>query len=232
MDIRDGFVKMIGDTPLIRLRKALGGDRLKILGRPNYSIPAVGKDRAARFIVSGRRGPRPVAAGASSRGDGGQTGIGWPFRNAGASDGHRHPETQSQEKRIAALCGASCAGLPAVPSRTRKYVHVSQSLAMSWRQAIRPAHMGQPVRQRRNRGARGRHLVRDLGSDRRKKSTACLRGRHRRHAGRRRPALKARNPKVVTALADPWVRPFTTTRSWGSPRRWARRSPKGWARAA
>ena len=52
MDIRDGFIGTIGNTPLIRLRRASETTGCEILAKAEFLNPGCSvKDRAALFIV-------------------------------------------------------------------------------------------------------------------------------------------------------------------------------------
>ncbi|RMF12471.1 MAG: pyridoxal-phosphate dependent enzyme, partial [Alphaproteobacteria bacterium] len=52
MDVKDGFIGTIGNTPLIRLRKISEETGCNILGKAEFLNPGGSvKDRAAWFIV-------------------------------------------------------------------------------------------------------------------------------------------------------------------------------------
>ena len=78
MDIRDGFLEAIGNTPLIRLKRASEETGCEILGKAEFLNPGSSvKDRAALFIVrdAEERGLlRP--GGVLVEGTAGNTGIG------------------------------------------------------------------------------------------------------------------------------------------------------------
>ena len=105
-EIRNGFLNSIGNTPLIRLRKASEVTGCTILGKAEFLNPGGSvKDRAALYIVKDAeaRG-RLKPGGTIVEGTAGNTGIGLAL--VGNALGYRTvivmPETQSQEK-------ASCA---------------------------------------------------------------------------------------------------------------------------
>ena len=135
MDIRNGFVGSVGDTPLIKLRAASERTGCTILGKAEFLNPGGSvKDRAALAIIqdaedNGRLRPGGVIV----EGTAGNTGIGLAL--VGNARGYRTviviPETQSQEKKdMLRLCGADLRQVPAVPYRDPgNYVHVSQRLA-------------------------------------------------------------------------------------------------------
>ena len=135
MEIRDGFVGTIGNTPLIRLRgpsKLTGCD---ILGKAEFLNPGGSvKDRAALAIIldAERRGLL-APGGTVVEGTAGNTGIGLAL--VGNARGYRTviviPDTQSREKKdMLRLCGAELREVPAAPYKDpNNYVHVSERLA-------------------------------------------------------------------------------------------------------
>ena len=135
MDIRDGFLEAIGNTPLIRLRRASDETGCEILGKAEFLNPGSSvKDRAALFIVrdAEERGMlRP--GGVIVEGTAGNTGIGLAL--VGNARGYRTviviPDTQSREKiDMLRLCGAEVRTVPAVPYRDpNNYVKLSGRLA-------------------------------------------------------------------------------------------------------
>jgi cysteine synthase A len=135
MDVRDGLIDSIGNTPLIRLRGPSALTGCEILGKAEFLNPGGSvKDRAAIAIVrdAEERGVlRP--GGVIVEGTAGNTGIGLVL--VGNALGYRTvivmPETQSQEKKdMLRLCGADLRLVPAVPySNPGNYVHVSERLA-------------------------------------------------------------------------------------------------------
>lgn len=135
MDVRDGFIGTIGQTPLIRLRAASEATGCEILGKAEFLNPGGSvKDRAALAIVKDaeERGLlRP--GGTIVEGTAGNTGIGLAL--VGRALGYRTviviPETQSREKKdMLRLCGADLREVPAVPYKNpENYVHVSARLA-------------------------------------------------------------------------------------------------------
>jgi len=135
MDVRDGFIGAIGDTPLIRLRAASALTGCEILGKAEFLNPGGSvKDRAALYIIldAEKRGLLEPG-GVIVEGTAGNTGIGLAL--VGNARGYRTviviPETQSQEKKdMLRLCGAELREVPAVPYKDpNNYVHVSERLA-------------------------------------------------------------------------------------------------------
>ncbi len=135
MDVRDGFVGAIGETPLIRLRRASEITGCEILGKAEFLNPGSSvKDRAALAIIQDaeQRGLlRP--GGVVVEGTAGNTGIGLAL--VGNARGYRTviviPETQSREKKeFLRLIGAELREVPAVPYKNPdNYIHVSGRLA-------------------------------------------------------------------------------------------------------
>jgi cysteine synthase A len=135
MQVRRGFIKLIGNTPLVRLKKASEATGCEILGKCEFLNPGGSvKDRAALAIIEDaeRKGQlRP--GGIIVEGTAGNTGIGLAL--VGNAKGYRTvivmPETQSQEKKdMLRLCGADLRLVPAVPYRDpNNYVKVSGRLA-------------------------------------------------------------------------------------------------------
>ncbi len=135
MQIRDGLIDTIGNTPLIKLRRASEETGCTILGKAEFMNPGQSvKDRAALYIVrdaidSGKLRP----GGTIVEGTAGNTGIGLTL--VGNAMGFRTviviPETQSQEKKdTLRLVGAELIEVPAVPYRDpNNYVKYSGRLA-------------------------------------------------------------------------------------------------------
>ncbi|HJP53884.1 MAG TPA: cysteine synthase A [Rhodospirillales bacterium] len=135
MDVRDGFIGIIGNTPLIRLHRVSEQTGCEILGKAEFLNPGSSvKDRAALFIIKDaeQRGALEPG-GLIVEGTAGNTGIGLAL--CGNALGYRTliviPETQSQEKKdMLRLCGAELKEVPAVPYRNpNNYVHVAERLA-------------------------------------------------------------------------------------------------------
>jgi cysteine synthase len=128
-------VAAIGNTPLIRLRRASEETGCTILGKAEFMNPGQSvKDRPARQIIleAEKRG-EIEPGGLVVESTAGNTGIGL----AVVSDarGYRTliviPETQSQEKKDALrLCGAELIEVPAVPySNPNNYQHIGRRIA-------------------------------------------------------------------------------------------------------
>jgi len=135
MQICDGIVEAIGNTPLIKLEHASEATGCTILGKAEFMNPGQSvKDRAARQIIleAETRGEiRP--GGLVVEGTAGNTGIGLAL--VANARGYRTliviPDTQSQEKKdMLRLCGADLVEVPAVPySNADNYQHIARRLA-------------------------------------------------------------------------------------------------------
>lgn len=135
MDFRDGFSDAIGNTPLIKLRKASETTGCTILGKAEFANPGGSvKDRAALYIIldaEARGLLKP--GGVIVEGTAGNTGIGLAL--VGNARGYRTviviPETQSDEKKdMLRLCGAELREVPAVPyTDPNNFIHVAERLA-------------------------------------------------------------------------------------------------------
>src|SRR5215467_6704543 len=140
MEIRDGFIGTIGNTPLIKLRRASEETGCTILGKAEFLNPGGSvKDRPARHMIleAEKRGElRP--GGLVVEATAGNTGIGLAL--VADARGYRTliviPETQSQEKKdMLRLCGAELVQVPAVPySNPNNYQHIGRRLAEGLRQ--------------------------------------------------------------------------------------------------
>jgi cysteine synthase A len=135
MQVRNGFIETIGNTPLIRLRRASEMTGCEILGKAEFLNPGGSvKDRAALYIVKDAEEKGLLKpGGVIVEGTAGNTGIGLAL--VGNALGYKSvivmPETQSQEKKdMLHLCGADLRLVPAVPySDPRNYVRYSETLA-------------------------------------------------------------------------------------------------------
>src|ERR1700742_5277964 len=135
MDFRQGFVDSIGNTPLIKLKKASELTGCTILGKAEFLNPGGSvKDRAALAIITdaekkGEIGP----GGLIVEGTAGNTGIGLAL--VGNARGYKTliviPETQSQEK-IEGLraMGAEVRTVPEKPYKDPdNYIRISGRVA-------------------------------------------------------------------------------------------------------
>ncbi|EKF20984.1 cysteine synthase A [Nitratireductor pacificus] len=133
--MKNSVVDAIGNTPLIRLKRASEETGCEIYGKAEFMNPGQSvKDRAGLFIIrdAERRGLlRP--GGVIVEGTAGNTGIGLTV--VAKALGYRTviviPDTQSQEKKDALrVLGAELIEVPAVPYKNpNNYVKVSGRLA-------------------------------------------------------------------------------------------------------
>jgi len=135
MQVRDGIVEAIGNTPLIKLERASAATGCTILGKAEFMNPGGSvKDRPARQIIleAEQRGTLKPG-GLVVEGTAGNTGIGLAL--VANARGYRTviviPNTQSQEKKdMLRLCGAELIEVPALPySNPDNYQHVARRLA-------------------------------------------------------------------------------------------------------
>ncbi len=135
MDVRDGIVGSIGNTPLIRLRGPSEDTGCNILGKAEFLNPAGSiKDRAAWAIIRDAEEQGTLRpGGVIVEGTAGNTGIG--LTHVANARGYRTviviPETQTQEKKDALRqAGAELIEVAAVPYRDpNNYIKYSGRLA-------------------------------------------------------------------------------------------------------
>ena len=211
MNVRDGFVDSVGNTPLIRLRKASEETGCTILGKAEFLNPGGSvKDRTAKYIIidaeeRGELGPGGVVV----EGTAGNTGIGLAL--VGNARGYRTviviPETQSQEKKdMLRLCGAELREVPAVPFKdSNNYVHVAERLAKELADSepggVLYANQWDNLS---NRTGHERSTAPEIWEQTEGKvdGFTCAIGTGGTLAGCS-TFLKERNPEIVTAAADP-----------------------------
>lgn len=142
MDIKNGFVGTVGNTPLIRLNSFSEETGCEILGKAEFLNPGGSvKDRAALYIIQEAELRGLLKPGGTVvEGTAGNTGIG--LAHICNAKGYKCliviPETQSQEK-IDALktLGADVRVVPAVPYKDpNNYVRLSGRLAQEMENAI------------------------------------------------------------------------------------------------
>jgi cysteine synthase A len=128
-------IEAIGNTPLIKLKRASEATGCTILGKAEFMNPGQSvKDRAGKWMIleAEKRGelkPGGLVVEATA----GNTGIGLAV--VASARGYRTmiviPETQSQEKKdMLRLCGAELVEVPALPyANPNNYQHVGRRLA-------------------------------------------------------------------------------------------------------
>ena len=142
MDIKQGFVSTVGNTPLIRLNSFSEETGCEILGKAEFLNPGGSvKDRAALFIIEDAEKKGLLTPGGTVvEGTAGNTGIG--LTHICNAKGYKCviviPETQSKEKiDLLRTLGAEVRTVPAVPYRDpNNYVKVSGRLAEETENAI------------------------------------------------------------------------------------------------
>ena len=227
--IRNDFLATVGNTPLIKLRKASEQTGCNILGKAEFMNPGGSvKDRAAKAIIleaeqSGLLSPGGVIV----EGTAGNTGIGLAL--VGNSLGYRTviviPETQSQEKKdMLRLCGADLREVPAVPYRDENnYVKVSGRLAEELAKsepngAIWANQFDNTANRQGHFETTGPEIYKQTNG--KVDAFICSVGTGGTLAGAGM-FLKERNPEIIVALADPLgaaLHSFYTTgelSSWG-----------------
>jgi cysteine synthase len=140
MQVQNGIVEAIGNTPLIKLRRASEATGCTILGKAEFMNPGQSvKDRPARQIIleAEKRGDIR-SGGLVVEGTAGNTGIGLAL--VANARGYRTliviPNTQSQEKKdMLRIAGAELIEVPAAPySNPNNYQHIARRLAGQLRQ--------------------------------------------------------------------------------------------------
>jgi cysteine synthase len=135
MNITNDVVEAIGNTPLIRLKRASEATGCTILGKAEFMNPGQSvKDRAARqMILEAEKRGEIEPGGLVVESTAGNTGIGLAL--VANARGYRTliviPETQSREKKdTLRLCGAELIEVPAVPyGNPNNYQHIGRRLA-------------------------------------------------------------------------------------------------------
>lgn len=135
MDTHSSPIPLIGNTPLIKLKRASEETGCTILGKAEFLNPGQSvKDRAALGIIRAAEKDQTLRPGGTIvEGTAGNTGIGLAM--VGAVLGYKVkivlPRTQSQEKKDAIrMHGAELIEVDAVPyANPKNYVHYSRTLA-------------------------------------------------------------------------------------------------------
>jgi len=142
MDIKQGFVSTVGNTPLIRLNSFSEATGCEILGKAEFLNPGGSvKDRAALYIIKDAEERGVLHPGGTVvEGTAGNTGIG--LAHICNAKGYKCliviPETQSQEKMdMLRTLGAEVRPVPAVPYKNpNNYVKVSARIAAETSNAV------------------------------------------------------------------------------------------------
>jgi len=142
MDIKNGFVATVGNTPLIRLNSFSEETSCEILGKAEFLNPGGSvKDRAALYMIKDAEEKGVLRPGGTVvEGTAGNTGIG--LAHICNAKGYQCliiiPNTQSQEKMDALRAlGAEVRPVPAVPYKDpNNYVKLSGRIAAEMENAI------------------------------------------------------------------------------------------------
>jgi cysteine synthase len=227
---QNDLAEAIGNTPLIKLRRASEATGCTILGKAEFMNPGGSvKDRAGLYIIRDAEQRGILKQGGTIvEGTAGNTGIGLTL--VGNARGYRSvivmPETQSQEKiDFLRMIGADLRLVPAKPYRDPgNYVHASrrlaEELATKTGNAIWANQFDNLANREGHRISSGPEIWDQTGG--KVDAFTCSRGTGGTLAGVSL-ALKERNPNVRIVLADPegsglygWVRSDDLTISGSS----------------
>ena len=207
---QDDLGQAIGNTPLIKLRRASEATGCTILGKAEFMNPGGSvKDRAGlAIIIDAEQRGTLREGGTIVEGTAGNTGIGLTL--VGNARGYRCviviPETQSQEKiDFLRMIGADLRLVPAKPYRDPgNYVHVSrrlaEELATETGNAIWANQFDNLANREGHRITTGAEIWDQTGGKIDAFTCACGTGGT---LGGVSLALKARNPAIRIILADP-----------------------------
>jgi cysteine synthase A len=211
MTINKDVIQAIGNTPLIKLKRASEATGCTILGKAEFMNPGQSvKDRAGKWMIleAEKRGelkPGGLVLEATA----GNTGIGLAV--VASARGYRTmiliPKTQSQEKKdMLRLCGAELIEVPALPySNPNNYQHVGKRLAEQMRKTepngvLFADQWNNLDNAKAHYESTGPEIWNQL--DGKLDGFICSVGTGGTLAGTSR-ALKERNKNIVTACADP-----------------------------
>jgi cysteine synthase len=201
----DGLIGAIGNTPLIRLRRASEETGCEILGKAEFMSPGGSvKDRAALAIIRAAQADFTLKPGGTIvEGTAGNTGIGLTLvaNTLGYKCVIVMPETQSQEKiDFLRMIGADLRLVPAKPYKDEgNYVHVSRRLAEELG-AVWANQFDNLANREGHRATTGQEIWAQTGG--KVDAFTCACGTGGTLAGVSL-ALKARDPNVKIVLADP-----------------------------
>jgi cysteine synthase A len=203
--VSEGLIGAIGNTPLIRLRRASEATGCEILGKAEFMNPGGSvKDRAGLAIIEAAERDGTLRAGGTVvEGTAGNTGIGLTL--VANARGYKSvivmPETQSEEKiSFLRMIGADLRLVPAKPYRDPgNYVHVSERLAKELG-AVWANQFDNLANREGHRATTGAEIWAQTGG--RVDAFTCACGTGGTLAGVAL-ALKAHKPGVKIVLADP-----------------------------
>ncbi len=206
MDIKNGFVGTVGNTPLIRLNNFSEETGCEILGKAEFLNPGGSvKDRAALYIIQDAEEKDLIKPGGTVvEGTAGNTGIG--LAHICNAKGYKCliviPETQSQEKMDALrTLGAEVRPVPVVPYKDpNNYVRLSGRLAQEMENAIWANQFDNLANRRSHYETTGKEIWEQ--TDGRVDAWITSTGTGGTLAGVAM-YLKEKNPAIKTVLADP-----------------------------
>ncbi|MGB3535849.1 MAG: cysteine synthase A [Microcoleaceae cyanobacterium] len=206
MDIKNGFVDTVGNTPLIRLNSFSEETGCEILGKAEFLNPGGSvKDRAALYIIQDAESKGLLKPGGTVvEGTAGNTGIG--LAHICNAKGYKCliiiPETQSQEKiDLLRTLGAEVRTVPAVPYRDpNNYVKLSGRLADELDNAIWANQFDNLANRQAHYHTTGAEIWQQ--TDGKIDAWVAATGTGGTFAGVSL-YLKEKNPNVKTVLADP-----------------------------
>jgi cysteine synthase A len=202
---QDDMAAAIGNTPLIKLRRASEETGCTILGKAEFMNPGGSvKDRAGLYIIADAEERGTLQPGGTIvEGTAGNTGIGLTL--VGNARGYKcvivMPETQSKEKiDFLRMIGADLRLVPARPYRDPgNYVHYSRRLAEEIG-AVWANQFDNLANREGHRVSTGREIWEQTGGKIDAFTCACGTGGTLAGVAL---ALKAKNPGVRIVLADP-----------------------------
>jgi cysteine synthase len=206
MDIKQGFVGAVGNTPLIRLNSFSDETGCEILGKAEFLNPGGSvKDRAALYIIEDaeRRGVLKPG-GTVVEGTAGNTGIG--LAHICNAKGYKCliiiPDTQSQEKiDLLRTLGAEVRTVPAVPYKDpNNYVRLSGRVAAELENAIWANQFDNLANRQAHYETTGMEIWTQTGG--KVDAWVAATGTGGTYAGVAL-LLKEKNPKIQCILADP-----------------------------
>ncbi|PSB35104.1 cysteine synthase A [Chlorogloea sp. CCALA 695] len=206
MDIKNGFIDTVGNTPLIRLNRFSQETGCEILGKAEFLNPGGSvKDRAALYMILDAEEKGLLKPGGTVvEGTAGNTGIG--LAHICNAKGYKCliviPDTQSQEK-IEALktLGAEVRTVPAVPYKDpNNYVRLSGRIASEMENAIWANQFDNLANRRSHYETTGKEIWEQ--TDGKVDVWVTATGTGGTLAGVSM-YLKEKNPAIKTVLADP-----------------------------
>ncbi|KAM3101873.1 cysteine synthase A [Phormidesmis sp. 146-12] len=207
MDIKQGFVGAVGNTPLIRINSFSDETGCEILGKAEFLNPGGSvKDRAALYIIKDAEEKGLLKPGGTVvEGTAGNTGIG--LTHICNARGYKCliiiPETQSQEKiDLLRTLGAEVRTVPAVPYKDpNNYVKLSGRIASELENAIWANQFENLANRRAHYETTGPEIWAQTGG--KLNAWVSSTGTGGTYAGVS-TFLKEQNPDVKCILADPF----------------------------